>query len=56
LKHETSQKVAPLCVKVDDTLEELQVAQKAKLEQKPKGGPRAKEARASIGPKGKKEK
>jgi len=34
----------------------LQFAGKAKLEQKPKGGPRAKEARASIGPKEKERK
>ncbi len=46
-----SWKVAPLSVKVDDTPEGSQVARGAELERKPKGGPRAKEGRDSIGQK-----
>ncbi len=51
-----SEKVAPPFVKVNDTLEGSRVTRKAKLEQKPKGGPKAKGAGASIRPKEKKEK
>lgn len=56
LKHGMSFRAPPLPLRDDETTEGLQVAQGIKSKQKPKGGPRTKERRASIASKDNEEK